>query len=127
MVLALVAACAGGHPEPQLPATPLRASDAPGVTADSRRVVATQLAHWASLPLDDALDRADPQLLRAQFRGREVLVYIDRMPSTFADLHQIPARMVAEVKLMAEDEAQMELGPLVWQPVLEVRLRHGER
>ncbi len=93
-------------------------------SGDPRIVAAGQLAAVPDLPLDDALARVRPTLLRHDFRNRDVAVYIDRQPSSFEALHAIPARMVLEVRLLTLTEAEQEYGSVNATPVLHVRLRH---
>lgn len=118
-VLLLCAACATSRADRIRSAIEARAT-----VADSRTIVSAELSPWPDMPLDDALERVRPDLVRRVFRDQPVAVYIDRQPSSFAELHGLPARTVLDVHLMTTSEAQAEYGFFIAQPVLAVRLVH---
>ena len=89
----------------------------------SPRIVTTSdLDRFADLPLDVALRRVRPELLR--FRNQAPLVYVDGRPASGAELHDFTAGAVASVRLLTTVEAALEYGSLYGTgPVLDVRLR----
>lgn len=100
------------------------AIEARATVADARTIVSTELSSWPDMPLDEALERVRPDLARRTFRDQPVAVFIDRQPSSFDELHALPARAVLDVHLLTTAEAQAEYGSFIAQPVLAVRLLH---
>lgn len=87
-----------------------------------RLVSAGDLDRFADLPLDAALLRLRPELLRV--RPNAPLVYVDGRPASGAELHDFRAGVVASVRLLTPVEAAIEYGSLYGGgPVLDVRLR----
>lgn len=118
-VLLLCAACATSR------AARLRENlESRAIVSDSRTIVSAELSPWPDLPLDEALERVRPALARPTFRNQPVLVYVDRLPATFGDLHGLLARSVLDVRLLTTSEAQAKYGSFVTQPVLDVQLAH---
>jgi hypothetical protein len=96
------------------PQQPLRTSP--------RIVTIGDLDRFADLPLDAALLRVRPELLR--FRNQAPLVYVDGRPASGAELRDFTAGAVASVRLLTPVEAALEYGSLYGTgPVLDVRLR----
>ena len=87
-----------------------------------RLVTHEGLASLGRMPLDDALRRIRPELLR--YRNTSVAIYIDRRPASGAELHELTADMVARVQLLSPVESALEYGPLYGGgAILDVRIR----
>jgi hypothetical protein len=80
------------------------------------------LERFADLPLDMALLRLRPELLR--FRGTTPLVYINGRPALEGELHSLTAGVVGSVQLLSPGEATFEYGSLYGTgAILDVKLR----
>jgi|SoiMethySBSTD1v2_1073268.scaffolds.fasta_scaffold313986_1 hypothetical protein len=92
------------------------------LTTSSRLVTTGDLERFADLPLDMALMRLRPELLR--FRGTTPLVYINGRPALEGELHSLSAGVVGSVQLLSPGEATFEYGSLYGTgAILDVKLR----
>jgi hypothetical protein len=76
----------------------------------------------SDLPADEALARLRPDLLRPEWRGRAVEIYIDGRPASILMLHELRATDVAEARLLSPEEARLEFGAPASNPILRITL-----
>lgn len=104
------------------PSVTVSSSTPPPLRGSPRLVTTGDLERFADLPLDAALLRVRPELLR--IRPVAPLLYVDGRPASAGELHDVTAGAVASVRLLTPVEAALEYGSLYGTgPVLDVRLR----
>src|SRR5262245_47611108 len=92
------------------------------LTTTSRLLTTSDLDRFADLPLDMALTRLRPELLR--YHGTNPLVYVNGRPALEGELHLLTAGVVGSVRLLTPGEATFEYGSLYGGgAILDVKLR----